>query len=55
MANTMAEIMIIQERDEERRALTYAHTAMRNALDEIWMAILTMLSRRCDKLLIVLT
>lgn len=35
MAETMREAMLERERDEARRELSYAHTAMRNALAEL--------------------
>lgn len=35
MANTIAESFLEQERDEARRELNYAKTAIRNALQEI--------------------
>lgn len=35
MAATMREAMLEQERDEARRELAYAHTAMRNALADL--------------------
>lgn len=35
MASTIAEAMLQIQRDEARRDLTFAHTAMRNALAEL--------------------
>lgn len=35
MASTMAEALLEQQRDEALRNLTYAHTAMHNALTEL--------------------